>query len=78
MRCRDESCSDAFYRSPARPDPTKDLFSELPRCKHCNEIMKPHCMFFDEQYSEKWYKSTSVKKYLEEKLDGLIVVGTAL
>ena len=39
--------------------------------------MKPHCMFFDETYSEQWYKSETVKAYLE-KTDCLIVVGTAL
>jgi len=40
--------------------------------------MKPHCMFFDEQYSEQWYRSTSVQKFVDEKMDGLVVIGTAL
>ena len=39
--------------------------------------MKPHCMFFDEAYSEQWYRSETVRKYLD-KVDCLIVIGTAL
>jgi hypothetical protein len=35
-------------------------------------------MFFDESYSEQWYQSDSVKNFVEEKLDALIVIGTAL
>ena len=34
-------------------------------------------MFFDESYSEQWYRSDTVRGYLE-KVDCLIVIGTAL
>jgi len=44
----------------------------------CGELMKPHCMFFDEMYKEKWCRSDSVNDYVDEKMDGLIVIGTAL
>ena len=40
--------------------------------------MKPHCMFFDEAYSEGWYRSETVKSFVNDKMDALIVVGTAL
>ena len=39
--------------------------------------MKPHSMFFDESYSERYYRYKTVKAYVEEA-DCLIVVGTAL
>ena len=35
-------------------------------------------MFFDESYSEQWYRSASVQRYCDEEMDALIVVGTAL
>ena len=40
--------------------------------------MKPHAMFFDEQYTEELYKSDTVRAYAQDKMDALIVVGTAL
>ena len=39
--------------------------------------MKPHCMFFDETYSEHFYRKDTVDSFLEQS-DCLIVVGTAL
>ena len=39
--------------------------------------MKPHIMFFDEMYSEHYYKYDTVQKYVDEA-DCLIVIGTAL
>lgn len=39
--------------------------------------MKPHCMFFDEKYSEDYYRSDTVRDFFEEA-DVLIVAGTAL
>ena len=39
--------------------------------------MKPHCMFFDEAYSEHYYRKDTVKNYVESS-DCLIVVSTAL
>lgn len=39
--------------------------------------MKPHCMFFDEAYSEHYYRKDTVKNFVSES-DCLIVVGTAL
>ena len=39
--------------------------------------MKPHCMFFDESYSEEYYRKNTVQNFVDE-CDALIVVGTAL
>ena len=39
--------------------------------------MKPHCMFFDETYSEHYYRKETVKSFVNES-DCLTVVGTAL
>ena len=40
--------------------------------------MKPHCMFFDEAYSEHYYRLDSVMEYADNRADCLIVIGTAL
>ena len=40
--------------------------------------MKPHCMFFDECYTEQYYRLNTVENFLDDKMDCLIVVGTAL
>lgn len=39
--------------------------------------MKPHCMFFDESYSETYYRDMTTRK-MEEEMEVLIVIGTAL
>ena len=39
--------------------------------------MKPHCMFFDESYSEHYYRVDTVDDFVAQS-DCLIVVGTAL
>lgn len=39
--------------------------------------MKPHSMFFDESYSEHYYRKETVDAF-REHMDCLIVVGTAL
>lgn len=57
------------------PNLTTD--SELPRCTMCDAPMKPHCLFFDEAYSEHYYKNDTVLKYVESS-DCLVIVGTSL
>lgn len=49
----------------------------VPVCKDCGENMKPHCMFFDERYTEEYYTSDTVQ-YFAKDMDALVVVGTAL
>lgn len=55
----------------------KDRKNHVPKCKKCGLNMKPHCMFFDEAYSETFYRKESVTKFYEDA-DCCIVVGTAL
>ena len=40
--------------------------------------MKPHCMFFDEVYSEHYYREKTTMEVCSQKMDCLIVIGTAL
>jgi len=40
--------------------------------------MKPHCMFFDESYSEELYQSETIQAFMDTKMDAMIVIGTAL
>ena len=47
----------------------------VPKCADCGKNMKPHSMFFDEQYSEEYYRYTTVKDFCSEA-DCLIVIGT--
>ena len=39
--------------------------------------MKPHVMYFDEHYTEHYYRSDTISNFAD-KSDCLIVVGTAL
>ena len=40
--------------------------------------MKPHSMFFDESYSEHYYRKDTVQRFVDSECDVMIVVGTAL
>ena len=40
--------------------------------------MKPHSMFFDETYSEHYYRKDTVQRFIDYQCDALVVVGTAL
>ena len=55
----------------------ENKFDMVPKCPECGAPMKPHCMFFDEAYSEHYYRKDTVMSYLNSS-DCLIVVGTAL
>ena len=77
MKCGNV-CSDKFYKSPEPPSSEDVRRAYVPKCKDCGIPMKPHCMFFDQRYIEKWYKNETIMEFLNTKMDGLIVVGTAL
>eukprot|EP00347_Sterkiella_histriomuscorum_P015341 403357388 len=79
MHCseEDKDCSKLFYQAPDLKQ-VEDIENHVPICKECGANMKPHCMFFDESYSEQYYRSDSVDNFVENKMDCLIVVGTAL
>eukprot|EP00347_Sterkiella_histriomuscorum_P014466 403360761 len=77
MKCFKE-CNDALYLSPEPPMDPDERKNKVPICYQCGGVMKSTTMLFDETYSEKWYRSETVSSFLQDKLDGLIVVGTAL
>ena len=78
MRCSDETkdCSRKFYKAPGLDEVT-DRTNHVPLCKECGDYMKPHAMFFDESYSEHYYRDQTTNNFAEDA-DALIVVGTAL
>ena len=47
----------------------------VPKCEVCGANMKTHGMFFDEAYSEKYYRYRTVKNFFEDA-DVMIVVGS--
>ena len=47
----------------------------LPKCKECGSILRPHVLWFDENYSESLYRLTSTLEAVR-KADILIVIGT--
>ena len=80
MHCSDEvkdTWARNFYKAPTLEEAT-DRTNHVPKCKDCGAPMKPHCMFFDECYTECYYRSDSIRAIEEDKMDALIVVGTAL
>ena len=78
MHCQDEEQehSKVFYRCP-KLDDVKDIKNHVPKCSECGKNMKPHSMFFDEAYSEHYYRKETITEFYTE-CDVLIVVGTAL
>jgi NAD-dependent SIR2 family protein deacetylase len=78
MHCSDEEkdCSRQFYMAPTLSDVT-DRTNHVPVCSVCGANMKPHAMFFDESYSEHYYRDRTTNDAAEE-IDALIVIGTAL
>jgi len=78
MHCSNEESEHAtvFKKTPSLKD-IKDRTNHVPKCEVCGKVMKPHCMFFDECYSEKYYRKETVDEFTEGA-DVCIVVGTAL
>jgi NAD-dependent deacetylase len=78
MHCSDVESdhADVFLKSPLLSE-VKDRKNHVPRCPTCDKVMKPHCMFFDEMYSERYYRRETVESFYSEA-DCCIVVGTAL
>ena len=78
MHCSNEDAehSTIFYEC-SRFDEVEDRKNYAPRCKECDYPMKPHSMFFDEAYSEHYYRQKTVDDFWYDA-DCLIVIGTAL
>jgi len=78
MHCIDEEeeHSKTFFKCP-KGEEVKDPTNHVPKCKECGKDMKPHSMFFDESYSEHYYRKETIEEFYKD-CDALIVVGTAL
>lgn len=82
VRCGDE-CSNELYPFPSEIDlenRDKDLITEKEwkalKCPKCNEELRPHVLWFDEQYNEKYFKIDSVIK-IAKQTGILFVIGTS-
>ena len=82
VRCGDD-CSDDVYPFPKDISLThrqKDILTDLEwsrlRCPKCGEDLRPHVLWFDEFYNEKFYKLDTVMK-IAWKTDLLFVIGTS-
>lgn len=81
MRCS-ESCTDKLYPIPKKllNRGNKDYLdfeeSELLNCPNCDDIMRPHVLWFDEMYNEKFYKLNTVQRIAKET-SLLFVIGTS-
>lgn len=81
MRCSDE-CSGLIIPVPKeipfkdKTDPLTETEKKLLVCKQCEAIARPHVLWFDECYDEKFFRfHSSLQK--AEKTDLLLVVGTS-
>lgn len=78
-RCGSE-CSNELYRY---PDITLDKGQELPieqirklKCPKCGNYLRPHVLWFDEMYNEKYFKLDSSMRTAKET-GLLLIVGTS-
>jgi len=81
MRCSDE-CSGLIIPVPKeipfkdKTDPLTETEKKLLVCRQCGAISRPHVLWFDECYDEKFFRfHSSLQK--AEKTDLLLVVGTS-
>ncbi len=81
MRCS-ESCTEDLHRLPKgitdkeKGDSLTAEELELLRCPRCHVWVRPHVLWFDESYNEKWYRFESSLD-ISQKTRLLIVVGTS-
>ena len=77
----DQKARSAAQSTITNEDGTTQNFCYVPKCSECGANMKPHCMFFDESYTEHYYRYETVKQFVEsvdQPPDCLLVIGTAL
>jgi NAD-dependent deacetylase len=78
-RCSKE-CSEQLYPFPNIPkqrgeDLTKQEI-EMLKCTKCGELLRPHVLWFDEFYNEKYYRANSAMD-IAENTDVLFIIGTS-
>ncbi len=82
MRCGDD-CSDELFPFPngiellnRKKDQWSDKESEILKCPNCREALRPHVLWFDEYYNEKFFKLDTVLK-ISYNTALLFVIGTS-
>ncbi len=82
MRCGDE-CSSELYPFPSRiklKERKKDQLTEIEikllKCPKCQEELRPHVLWFDEYYDEKFFKKESVLR-ISKETGILFIIGTS-
>jgi len=82
MRCGDE-CSNELYPFPngiELKDRKKDQLTEneieLLKCPKCQEDLRPHVLWFDEYYNEKFFRKDSVLR-ISKQTGILFILGTS-
>lgn len=82
VRCGDE-CSRELYPFPTEinlTDRNKDEITEEEwkalKCPKCNEDLRPHVLWFDEYYDEKYFRKDSVLR-IAKNTGVLFVIGTS-
>jgi NAD-dependent deacetylase len=82
VRCGDE-CSDQLYEFPKNislEKRDKDVISpeewEALRCPKCGEDLRPHVLWFDEYYNEKYFKKDTVLR-ISKNTGLLFILGTS-
>lgn len=83
MRCSEE-CTKELFKIPKeiiaknRTPKTKLLYQEtqLLRCPNCGEVTRPHVLWFDEYYNDKYYYLDKVLR-ITKSTGLLIVIGTS-
>lgn len=83
MRCSEE-CSNQLYKIPielinqkrTRDTPFTYKESELLKCPNCGDITRPHVLWFDEYYNDKFYNLNKVLRIAKET-GLLLVIGTS-
>lgn len=82
MRCGDE-CSDKLYPFPKTiqlKNRTKDQLTEeeikILKCPNCHEDLRPHVLWFDEYYDEKFFKKNTVLR-ISKETGILFIIGTS-
>ena len=78
-RCS-KQCSDELYPFPKIPKQRDEELTEqeieMLNCKKCGELLRPHVLWFDEFYNEKYYKAQSALE-IAEKTEILFIIGTS-
>ncbi|WP_271785043.1 SIR2 family NAD-dependent protein deacylase [Aquimarina algiphila] len=82
MRCGDE-CSSELYPFPngiklkeRQKDQLTETEIELLKCHKCKEDLRPHVLWFDEYYNEKFFKKNSVLR-ISKETGLLFIIGTS-